>query len=336
MINLTSERLLAVIELQNEIAASRFDVDTVLQVVVNRAWQLTNGTGAAVELVEGDEMVYRTAGGTVAAGTGLKLKRSASLSGHCVAKGLPLRSDDTSSDERVDQNACKRIGAASMVCVPLKFHDDPVGVLKVVSSRPFGFDDADVELLKLLARIVGIALRQAEEFAGAIRASTHDALTGLPNRRLFDSRLNGEVLRHARYQLPLCLAMVDLDGFKLANDRLGHAEGDEVLRRVAKLIAKSIREVDMCFRLGEDEFAVLMPSTNAMAAKVAMQRVEKAIEGAALAYGSVTASWGIAELAPSSSPESLLKDADAALYAAKRQKKARPAVQQSRRPMSDA
>ena len=106
----STDRLLAIISLQNEIAAARLDFAEIMRVVVRRARELTGASAAVVELLDGDEMVYRAASGTAADSIGLRLRKNASLSGRCVELAVPLCCDDVAADPRVDLEACRRVG----------------------------------------------------------------------------------------------------------------------------------------------------------------------------------------------------------------------------------
>ncbi len=100
-----------------------------------------------------------------------------------------------------------------------------------------------------------------------------DALTGLANRRAFDERLDEEVARAIRYGHPLSLLMVDIDNFKLVNDRFGHTAGDEALKALAAIIDRSIRTIDIVARFGGEEFVVILPETPIEGAAVVAERV---------------------------------------------------------------
>src|SRR5580698_8218892 len=113
--HLDSDLLQQIVEAQSALAALNFDLDEFMKDVVVRMQRLTQATGAVIELVEGDDMVYRAASGTVAPYVGLHLKAKNSLSGLCVRDAKILIAEDTSRDDRVDFEACKRVSAASMV-----------------------------------------------------------------------------------------------------------------------------------------------------------------------------------------------------------------------------
>jgi PAS domain S-box-containing protein len=179
------ERLLAVIDVQNEVASSGLDLEEVMRLVVRRAQELTAADAGVVELVEGDEMVYRAASGSAAEHVGLRLATAASLSGRCVLEDRPLRCDDADEDSRVDAEACRRVGARSMVCVPLRHADRAVGVLKVSAGRPHGFDEGDLAVLRLLSAVIATRLAQASAHAALreaedrFRSAFDHALVGM-------------------------------------------------------------------------------------------------------------------------------------------------------------
>jgi diguanylate cyclase (GGDEF)-like protein len=264
-----------------------------MELIAARAQELTRASAGLIELAEGEEMVYAVTTGEATPYLGMRLQKAASLSGRCVIEGRVLRSDDTGNDERVDAEACRRVNACSMICVPLSHKEETIGVLKVYAPEADHFDDGDVETLELLSDLIAAHLSHANLYEAETRHSRRDALTGLPNRRAFEERLPIELARAARSGHPLALVLLDLDGFKGVNDRLGHPAGDEVLRSVARILDES-RAADDCFRIGGDEFAILMPETEAIHARTAAERVANQIRSAKLGDGTIGASYGIA------------------------------------------
>ncbi len=151
--------------------------------------------------------------------------------------------------------------------------------------------------------------------------ATQDNLTGLFNRRYADEYLERQVEHVRRYGQPLSVALADVDSFKQINDMHSHATGDEVLRRVADILHARCRSTDMLARYGGEEFLICFPQTSLQQARVLCEELRAAVEAgdwAALGLrGSVTLSFGIAELGPDCSPAAALGDADRRLYAAK-------------------
>lgn len=149
-----------------------------------------------------------------------------------------------------------------------------------------------------------------------------DHLTQLFNRAVFDQRLHDELARARRYGRALSLALFDLDQFKLINDRLGHPAGDEVLQGFANLLQSALRQTDLAFRYGGDEFAALLPETAIEAAERVLERLQERLRyslPAARLRESVGISFGLASFpADADSALALLKVADARLYECKR------------------
>jgi diguanylate cyclase (GGDEF)-like protein len=311
----SADQLRAIIATQTEIAASDLDPEAIMRLIAERAQELTRASAGLIELLEGEEMVYAVTTGEATPYLGMRLKAEASLSGLCVRAGKVLRSDDTGDDPRVDSAACKRVSAASMICVPLTHQGETIGVLKVYSPETHHFDDGDIETLELLSELIAAHLSHANRYEAESRESRSDALTGLANRRAFEERLPIELARFSRGGRPLSLCLLDLDGFKGVNDRLGHPAGDEVLREVARTLRTS-RVADDCFRIGGDEFAILMPGTTEEEARSAAGRLADAVRAANLADGLIGISFGIATSLDLDG-EALLANADRELLAAK-------------------
>lgn len=162
----------------------------------------------------------------------------------------------------------------------------------------------------------------AERTAELTRQASTDSMTGIANRRHFMERGNDEIERARRYHLPLTLLLLDIDHFKQINDRFGHPAGDKLLQVIAQACQSNARNVDLAGRLGGEEFVLLMPETGAIAARLAAERLRRAITAIPPALSGVphqvTASFGIATLKSyDTSMDSLVARADTALYRAK-------------------
>lgn len=131
------------------------DPSLVMRRIVHQALELIPGAdGSVIELAQGHVLTYAFCAGSLADAVGTQLDMGASLSGLAVGTGATLRCDDCESDPRVDRDACRRVGAVSMVCVPLRFGSVPVGVLKVSAAYPGAFDQRDVNTLAGLAEFI--------------------------------------------------------------------------------------------------------------------------------------------------------------------------------------
>jgi diguanylate cyclase (GGDEF)-like protein len=155
----------------------------------------------------------------------------------------------------------------------------------------------------------------------AVARRNVDMLTGLANRRAYDQRLAVEVAKSRRYYgRPLALCLLDLDGFKRVNDVLGRPTGDRVLKEVAGILREG-RVADEPFRIGGDEFAILMPDTDRQGAERAATRIAERIASAELG-GGVTVSSGVAEALEDTGAD-LHAEADRALHESKRERAVR-------------
>jgi diguanylate cyclase (GGDEF)-like protein len=324
----TTAQLLAIIATQTEIARLGLDLGGVMAMVAEHAQRITQASGAVVELVEGDEMVYRAVAGDAAGMLGVRLKRDASLSGLCVATAETLRCDDSDEDPRVDREACRRVGLRSMVVVPLIHDGGAVGALKVFSPDVAAFGDGDARVLALMSELVAAAMFHATRYGAdeLFRQATSDQLTGLANRALFMDRLRHAIASSYRTQRRLAVLMLDMDGLKPINDSRGHRAGDAALQEIARRIASELRQSDTVARVGGDEFAYLLSTVpDRDSAQVVAQRIARRcnlpfeFEGEPLQIG---ASIGLA-IGPDDGdePDVLLELADRDMYAAKRRKK---------------
>jgi diguanylate cyclase (GGDEF)-like protein len=206
---------------------------------------------------------------------------------------------------------------------PVRF---PGGLYALTTSYDSASFDAHVNrvrrtlLLVILLALVGIAglfyllggRTLLRHHRLALQRATRDGLTDLPNHRAFDEELAQITAAAARNRAPLALALLDLDHFKLINDRYGHPQGDELLRRVAGVLRDG-RSADRGYRIGGDEFALLLPNTDEQGARILIQRLSRTLTEA-----EASASIGVAQLRPGLSAEELRAQADAALYEAKR------------------
>lgn len=431
-----SHELLAI---QSDVLAAMGDLRKVMDLVVEGALRvIPNADGAAVEIRDGDDLVFRATSGSCAGSVGTRLPYPASLSWACVQSGNPQICLDTETDMRVDRDACQRMGARSMIMTPLTLQGTAIGVLKVIADTPAAFENRDLLTVQLLAGPIAIGLASAAQadaskrfaatfdqaavgiahvtpdgrflmvndrfcqiaqrdrgellrarfqdithpedldldlkfvaalIAGRIdhyamekrylrergdaiwvnltvslvrqqdgspdffvsviedisarkeaeEAALQDALTALPNRRALLQRLTG-ALEHSRADgTPLCVAYLDLDGFKGVNDRLGHAEGDKCLIAVAKALKAELRKNDIIGRMAGDEFVVLLPDTSRIDGLAIADRLRRSIDTLAVDNGwALSVSVGGVITGTATTAEQALIVADRVMYEVKR------------------
>ncbi len=275
----TSKQLLSVIQTQTAIAKLGLDINAVMTLVAEQVQLITQAKGAIVELAEDGDMVYRAVSNGANEFLGLRLKMKSSLSGLCIEQNETLYCKDSENDERVDREACRRVGLRSMAVVPLIHCDEPIGVLKIYSEQVNAFKDGDIHLLGLMSELIAAAMYHATKFGAQelYKLATQDNLTGLANRALFLDYLRQGVEKAKRSGKILGILMIDMDGLKPINDQYGHRLGDEALKEIAKRIAETTRQEDVVARLGGDEFAVILSHVaDQELAKNAMNRIVEA------------------------------------------------------------
>ncbi len=203
---------------------------------------------------------------------------------------------------------------------PIKSHGKLIGVLALGKKHANGlYSNEDIELVMGMASQAGIIIENAQLFAQAVAWANTDGLTKLYNHRHFHERLEQEIARGSRFGTIFSLILIDVDLFKAYNDTYGHLAGDEVLRKIGRCVETSIRKIDMGFRYGGEEFAVILPETRLEDAYKVAERIRKTIESnASTAIVPITASLGIATWPiDGMMKEEIIARADEALYNAK-------------------
>lgn len=203
--------------------------------------------------------------------------------------------------------------------VPLSGRNGRIGWLGVFSRDPaVRFGDEEVRRLEELAERCAPAIENARRFREARQLADLDSLTGLHNRRYFYETLGREIDRAQRYQRQLSLVIVDVDGFKEINDRIGHLAGDGVLAEIAERIREVVRSADIPCRVGGDEFAVIVPEAEMGQARQLVGRIQRAVSAQPIARaGRVRVSAGVADIQPNDTPTTLFERGDESLYSAK-------------------
>jgi len=210
-----------------------------------------------------------------------------------------------------------------VISLPLRAGGQIFGMLALfrAKGRPLGKDQ--VQALYASVNHLALALKNATLFSQVKIRADHDGLTRIHNRRAFDERLIEELRRHQRYQHSMSLLMLDIDHFKVINDRYGHLVGDQVLREVGQILSETLRSTDFTARYGGEEFVVILPQTAEEQAQILAERLRTMIAEAPFEHEghtfSITVSIGMATLLPGAlaKRKDLLDKADKALYQAK-------------------
>lgn len=317
-----AERQAALIAAQLDLAQVELSPSKVMSRICDKARELTGADHAVIEIVEGDDMVYRAATNSFERWVGLHLPLDTSISGRSVRSGQALICVDAFTDPRVDGASCEKVGVRSMLLTPLRHDGRVVGVLKVLSAQRGAFTAEHREVLGILATPFASAMSNAWTLESTALRSASDPLTGLSSR--------GHALAALKRALDVddpgattAVLFVDLDRFKNVNDDYGHAAGDELLRLVAQRVRSTLRPADVAGRLGGDEFLVIGSGLRTVESAEALgQRLIGAITAPYRLAGGLAAeagaSIGVALVHGRAEAPVALAAADQAMYEAKR------------------
>jgi diguanylate cyclase (GGDEF)-like protein len=212
---------------------------------------------------------------------------------------------------------------ASETPVPgLERRRDEVGTLMSSFNKMLLTIEQQAAEINTFATRLDAAYKELESTNARLKeTSFKDEVTGLYNRRFFTLRLEEELSRYRRFNHPVSVVLLDLDGFKAVNDEFGHTVGDDTLREVAQILMKHSRGINVVSRYGGDEFAVLLVETSKAGARLYADRIREVVAKHPFSHGKVvTASFGVASLPDdeTGTADDLFRASDEALYAAKR------------------
>jgi diguanylate cyclase (GGDEF)-like protein len=199
---------------------------------------------------------------------------------------------------------------------------DEVGTLMTSFDKMLATIEQQAAEINTYANRLDAAYKELESTNARLKeTSFKDEVTGLYNRRFFSLRLEEELSRYRRFNHPVSVVLLDLDGFKGVNDEYGHTVGDDTLRDVAQILMKHSRGINVVSRYGGDEFAVLLVETSKAGARLYADRIREVVSKYPFSHGKIiTASFGVASLPDdeAGTAEDLFRAADEALYTAKR------------------
>jgi diguanylate cyclase (GGDEF)-like protein len=250
---------------------------------------------------------------------GRRLRLGQGIAGWVAAHRTALRLDDASRDPRHDPHIARVTGLVprSMLCAPMLHAETLYGVIQVINRLDgSAFDDDELRLVQTLAEHAAIAIEKAALYRQAQQAAATDDLTGLGNGRHFAAMLPALLARGG----PLSLVLLDLDGLGAVVERHGYAAGNGCLAEAGRAVAGLLRPGDVAARFGGDEFALILPATDAAAARELAEALRLALAGrAAPPAPALTASIGVATFPDhAADAEGLFRAADGAMRAVKR------------------
>ena len=264
----------------------------------------------------------------------MRVRMGEGVAGSVLVEGRALVVRDVESAGHTPAPAERSYKTKSFISYPISVGGRKVGVLNVTDKAGGGsYDDIDLSLIDSIAPQMALALDRAEwrEKANQFQLmSITDPLTGLLNRRYLVERLAEELKRSKRHEFPMSFMMIDIDDFKLYNDRNGHQAGDLALEMSAQCLKSALRGADVASRYGGEEFCILLPQTTLEEATAIAERIRRRVlrmrfpHGKNQPLGAVTVSIGVSAFSPTlDTPKLMIETADRALYLAKNRGKNR-------------
>jgi len=249
---------------------SSFDLDAILRTILEHMERIVEAELWTLLMLddESHELYYAiAAGGKHEALKNLRMKVGEGVAGWVVEHGETLIVPETEDDQRLSkEHAPGPQKVRSVIAMPLRGRKGTHGAIEIFNPRARQMTDYTIAFLHILADHAAIAIENARDVTSIQQLTITDDCTGLYNARHLYDVLDRELKRCGKKRVPVSLAFLDLDRFKLVNDAHGHLVGSELLRHTGRRLRDLSRKQDLCFRYGGDEFVILMPETGAQAA----------------------------------------------------------------------
>ncbi|MFC1845951.1 diguanylate cyclase [Chloroflexota bacterium] len=319
------EQELSLINRLAGVITSSLNIQEVYDAFVAGLREVVDVDFATVALIEGNEIYFSALSTSTKVGAvwqvGQRLPLKETATEWTVTHKKSLVEHDLSHDRIFfTGDEYLKHGIRSITYLPLMTKGTGIGSLIIASRHPNAYTQEQILLLERLASQISTSIANAQLYAKAEQRARVDELTGLYNRRHFDESVKREIERHSRYGSMFSLIFLDLDNFKHYNDLMGHPAGDKLLTLIGQLLKGTLRNIDLAFRYGGDEFAIIMPQTSGDDAYAASERVRKMITSEMNDQQiNITSSLGLASW-PSDglTADDIINAADKALYHAKR------------------
>ena len=248
---------------------SSFDLDTILRTILEQMERMVEAELWALLMLDpSTQSLYYaiTAGEEQEAFRGLRVKVGEGVAGWVVEHGETLIVPEAEDDPRIAQSSeLGKRQVRSVIALPLRGRKGTQGVIEIFNPRA-EMSDYSIAFLHILADHAAIAIENARDVSRIQQLTITDDTTGLYNVRHLYDVLGRELKRCRKSDVPISLAFLDLDHFKLVNDEHGHLIGSELLAQTGTRLQELARSQDVCFRYGGDEFVIMMPQTSARAA----------------------------------------------------------------------
>jgi diguanylate cyclase (GGDEF)-like protein len=262
---------------------SQLDLDKVLSVILKKAMEITKTRAGSIALFTaktGTMRIHAHKGFSKGfiSNCEWKVQRGGLTERILKSRSVTVINDCTNKAFFTNSAAVKE-GIKSLVCVPLTYSPDVVGILYLDDFTSRKFPAEDLQTLEIMASFAAIAIHNARTHTSLQHQANTDSLTGLFNRRSFENVLDREFRRAERHGREFSLALVDVNDFKKFNDTFGHQAGDRALTALGEAIRKAVRSTDFAARYGGDEIAIILPETKlARAYQLFSRRIKLEIE----------------------------------------------------------
>ncbi len=243
---------------------SSFDLDTILRTILEHMERMVEAELWTLLMLDeaSQELYYAIAAGQEQeALRGLRVKMGEGVAGWVLEHGETMIVPEAGEDPRVQGENARLSAIRSVIALPLRGRTGTQGVIEILNPRA-EMSDYTIAFLHILADHAAIAIENARDVARIQHLTITDDTTGLFNVRHLYDVLERELKRTRKRRLPVSLAFLDLDRFKLVNDVHGHLIGSELLAHTGRRLQELSRNQDSCFRYGGDEFVILMPETD--------------------------------------------------------------------------
>lgn len=265
-----------------QIVVSSLDLDEVLLNILHSAMSVMDMPAGTVALYDMDtcQLAMRAHAGLsdkFVARDRWKVKKGG-LTNEILERGELFTINDTATADCFNNPPAIDEGIRSLIAVPLKIHKRTIGILYLNDFKPRNFTPDKLELLSILTSFATMSIDHARLHEQAQQLACTDGQTGLYNQRQFNKAFAEEVARANRYDKALSIIMFAVDNFREFNDTYGHANGDTVLQELANMLHELLRDSDMVFRYGGEEFVALLPETPLGEATKVAERIRIFVE----------------------------------------------------------
>lgn len=303
---------------------SVLELEKVCDLIVDKIFKVINCNGCAIILIDDEKVKLQSEIGFGNSIKQVEFNREMPLVKYILSTKNKLFIGNIESSY-FKYSIPKGEKTTSMICIPIIVKEEVKGIIYIDSKKTNAFSNKHEYFLNILAHEISIAIERALNYEKIKKLTLVDELTGVFNRRKFDTDLRDTVNEAIRYVRSLSLLMIDIDFFKKYNDFHGHQMGDRVLKKIGKIFLENKRNTDRVYRYGGEEFSVICSETNKENARVFAERVREVVEKSKFEgeeiirpQKNLTISIGVSNFPfDATKMDELIKHADDALYRAK-------------------